>query len=113
MLNSPQRIYRFVRNDESRTTNLRSVPHFLQFLNHRLDTAGTDEQNAIGQSANNVLSQFLASQQLLGQDGVLSLHQANAAMQLHRDASARSGANEIIQHGLILPIDDCRLMIDD
>ena len=51
--------------------------HVLQALVlqvHGFDAAGPNEQNAIGQPSDDVLRQFLARQQFLGQHGIFGLH---------------------------------------
>jgi hypothetical protein len=65
------------------------VAHFLQLLHHGVHATGTDEQNAVGEPAYDVLREFLAGQQLLGEDAILGLNQTNAPVQFDGDASAR------------------------
>jgi hypothetical protein len=64
------------------------VAHFLEFVDHGVDTTGTHEENAVGQAAGNFLRELLSGEQLLGKDGVLGLDEAHAAMKFHRYTGA-------------------------
>jgi hypothetical protein len=78
------------------------VSHLLEFLEDRLDPAGADQQDAVGQSADDVVGELLAGEEFLRQEGVLGLDEAHPAVQLHRDAGtgARSeGFQERILSG--------------
>jgi hypothetical protein len=65
------------------------VAHVLQLLHHGLDPPRSNKQNAVGQPADQVLRELLPGQQLLGQDGVFGLHEADPAVQLNGDTCSR------------------------
>jgi hypothetical protein len=44
-------------------------------LHYRLDPAVADQQNALGQAANDVLGEFLAGQKLLGQQRIFRVNE--------------------------------------
>ena len=71
--------------------DLRRLSHPLQFLDHGFDPPRADEEGRVGQPADNVLGQFLAGQQFLGQQRRLRLDQADAAMQFHRKTGPGGG----------------------
>jgi hypothetical protein len=62
------------------------VAHGSELLQDRLNAAGPDEKNAVGEPADDVLRELLTGEQFLGKDRVLGLHEANAAVQLDGDA---------------------------
>lgn len=61
------------------------MAHFLQLLHDRFDPAGTNEQDAVSQPADNFLGQFLPGEQLFRQQRILGLNQTNPAVQLDRN----------------------------
>jgi hypothetical protein len=58
----------------------------LQFLHHRFDTAGTDQQDAVSQSADDVRGQLFTRQEFLGEHGIFRLNETDTAVQLDGDA---------------------------
>ena len=80
-----------------RETGVRTMDVAKRLMDHGFHPPRADEQHAVGQPADDVLSQLLAGEQLLGQHGVFRLHEADAAVQLHRDPRARR-ANRVGHH---------------
>jgi hypothetical protein len=79
------------------------VSHLLQFRNHSFDSPGANEKGAVGKATDDLLSQLLSGEKLLGKDGVLCEYEADAAVQLHRYAPAGAGSRGIESH--------CRLIV--
>src|SRR5262249_6423039 len=79
------------RSEASRSTsalryNLRRVAHALQFLDNGVRPAVADQQHAISQPADDVLSELLAGEEFLRQRGILGGDQRQLAMQLYGDS---------------------------
>jgi hypothetical protein len=53
---------------------LRCVTHLLQFLDGRLNSTGTNQEDAIRQSAYEFLGQLLSGQKLLGEHGIFGMN---------------------------------------
>ena len=64
------------------------MAHLPEFVQHRVDPPGADEQHPVGQPAGDLLGELLAGEQLLGEHRVLGQHQADAAVQLDRQRAA-------------------------
>jgi hypothetical protein len=62
------------------------VTHALEFLHDRLNPARPNEQNTIRQPAGQILCQLFPRQQLLGQNGIFGVHQADMPVQLYGDS---------------------------
>lgn len=50
------------------------VAHATEFIQHGIDAAWTDKQHSIGQPAGDLLGEFLARQQFLGENRVFGQH---------------------------------------
>src|SRR5262249_62211065 len=70
---------------------------------------GPEKKDTVGHPADHFLRQFLAREQLLGEDGVLGLDQADAAVQLDRNAAPARRPLEITRHMLtpLRPLPPC------
>src|SRR5689334_16321901 len=84
----PGLVTRSVTATLSRLDDARCLSHALQFLNHRLDAPRAQEQRAVAQPADDVLTQLAPREDLLGERRVLGEDQADAAVNLDRQAGA-------------------------
>jgi hypothetical protein len=64
------------------------VAHFLEFIDNGVGASGADEEDAIGQAADDFLQELLAGEQFRGEDRVLGLDETDAAVKFHRNARA-------------------------
>ncbi len=67
------------------------MSHTAKFIENRFNPSGANEQNAIGQPANDFRSKLLAGKNLLGEDGVFGKHKADAPMKFHRKSKPGTG----------------------
>jgi hypothetical protein len=74
------------------------MPEALQFLHDRICPAGPNEQDSVRQSSDQVGLKLFVGQQLLSENRVLRLNQADASMELGRDPSARIGSILVAEH---------------